>query len=239
MSKPFEEWTVLPHGAVQTLANGLWTVEGTIEMPLGKFERRMTIARAPGRGLVVFSPVSLDEDGMRTIDGAGEVVEIVVPSGRHRMDVKPWKKRYPNARVVAPRAAVEKVTELVPAEPIGAVQDRDVMILEVPGTDGHEAAMVVTSDDGVTVVINELIFNIADKPGFGGWVMGILGMTGDAPHMPGVIRMREVKDKAALARQLRTWAELPALKRLVVSHGAVIANEAPAVLAKIAGELGG
>ena len=69
--------------------------------------------------------------------------------------------------------------------------------------------------------------------------MGILGMTGDAPHMPGVIRMREVKDKAALARQLRTWAELPALKRLVVSHGAVIANEAPAVLAKIAGELGG
>ena len=248
MNDPHQVWTVRPHGEVQAVAGGLWTVEGTISMPLGKFERRMTVARKNGGSLVVFSPVSLDEKGMAVIDGAGAVETIVVPSARHRMDVKPWKTRYPNARVVAPSAALSAIVELVPVERIagadgdgdgGKDADPSVALVEVPGTDAHEAAMIVTSDDGVTVVINELIFNVPDKPGFGGWLMGVLGMTGDEPHMPGVIRMREVKDKAALARQLKEWAALPRLQRVIVSHGKVIASGASEVLEKIGAELAG
>jgi hypothetical protein len=238
MSKPFDQWTVLPHGDLVALAENLRTVEGTIEMPLGRFERRMTAARLAHGGLVIFSPVSLDDARMGSLEAFGQPSFLVVPSDRHRLDIKPWKDRYPRARVLAPPGAVAKVAELVPVD--GSTLDADdpsVVLVDVPGTDRHEAALLVTSADGVTLVLNELIFNLPDRPGFGGWLMGVMGMTGDEAHMPGAIRHRDVKDPAALAAQLEAWARLPSLRRLVVSHGKVIDVDPAGVLSRIAREL--
>jgi hypothetical protein len=46
-----------------------------------------------------------------------------------------------------------------------------------------------------------------------------------------------VSDKAALARQLRQWAELPELKRVLVSHGTPIEDDPKAALRKLARSL--
>jgi len=45
-----------------------------------------------------------------------------------------------------------------------------------------------------------------------------LGFAGAEPRMPLPVKLTLSKDKAALAMQLRRWAELPSLTRIVVSH---------------------
>ena len=49
--------------------------------------------------------------------------------------------------------------------------------------------------------------------------------------------MRQVKDKDALRDQLELWSRLPSLKRVIVSHGDIIATDAAQVLDRIAKDL--
>ena len=42
MTQPHRTWTVLPHGKLTEVDEGLLTVVGTIHMPIGDFPRRMT-----------------------------------------------------------------------------------------------------------------------------------------------------------------------------------------------------
>lgn len=238
MTKPHETWTVLPHGTLTSLEENLMTVTGTVEMPFGRFERRMTIAR-PGSGdLVVFSPIALAEEEMQKIEAFGRPAYLVVPNEIHRLDVKPWKQRYPQMKVITPRGSVEKVEEVLAVEGTSIdTGDPAVRYVTVSGTGEHEAALIVQSNGGTSLVINELIFNVPNRAGFGGWLFKLMGITGDEPHMPGVVRMREVKDKPALAAQLAEWSSLPSLKRVLVSHGNIIAEDPRGVLARIATEL--
>jgi len=49
-----------------------------------------------------------------------------------------------------------------------------------------------------------------------------LGFAGAEPRMPLPVKLTLSKDKAALAMQLRRWAELPSLTRILVSRGSAI-----------------
>lgn len=58
MTKPFEHWTVLPHGKlVQTDQNSL-TVVGEIHLPLMDLPRRMTVVRLADRFSRIVAPKS-------------------------------------------------------------------------------------------------------------------------------------------------------------------------------------
>ncbi|HEX7663629.1 MAG TPA: hypothetical protein VF407_03920, partial [Polyangiaceae bacterium] len=160
MSKPFDAWTVLPHGELTKLEDNVMTVTGELHMPLGDFPRRMTIVKLANGEVVVFSPIALNEVEMAKLVAFGEPTFMVVPSARHRMDVKPWRDRFPSIRIFAPRGAQESVAELVPVEK-GEPDfgDPNVRFVTMPGTEEHEAALLVGSASGVTIVLNELIFN--------------------------------------------------------------------------------
>ena len=238
MPAPHTTWTVLPHGPLTTLEPNLMTVTGTLKMPLADFERRMTIARLADRRLVVFSPICLDEPEMQQIDAAGTVSILVVPSDRHRLDVQPWKARYRGARVLAPAGARKKVEELVFVDATSLdFGDPNVQFITVPGTDEREAGLLVRGEDGVTLVLNEIIFNAADQPGLGGWLMHKLGMTGDAPHIPPVVKIHDIPNELALVAQFEAWAKMPDLSRIVVSHGDVIEDDASGVLLSLAHDM--
>lgn len=86
-------------------------------------------------------------------------------------------------------------------------------------------------------MLNDLIFDLGNRSGPSGWLFKAIGMTGDEPHIPPVIRMRKVVDKIALATALRQWASMPRLERVIISHGGIIGNEASSVLGRIAQEL--
>jgi hypothetical protein len=144
----------------------------------------------------------------------------------------------PAMKVVTPKEARAKVEKIVPVDATEIdFGDPGVRYLAVPGTGGREAALVVETANGTTIVLNDLIFNLANRPGFKGWLFKRIGATGDEPHVPSFVKMRLVKDKAALRAQLETWSRLPNLKRVIISHGNIIAGEAPEVLSHIAEDL--
>jgi hypothetical protein len=238
MPKPFTRWKVLPHGALTAIDDDILTVVGDIPMPVGNLKRRMTVVRLRDRRLVIFSAVALHEDEMRALEEFGQPAFLVVPNDHHRLDAKIWKDRYPAMQVITPHGARDKVEKAVPVDATDAdFNDPDVVLITVPGTHEHEAALEVRKPSGTTLILNDIVGNMRDATGFGGWLLRVMGFAGDEPHVPLPIKMAIVRNKAALAAQLRQWAELPALKRILVSHGSAIEDDPPGALRKLATSL--
>jgi hypothetical protein len=238
MTRTLEEWKVLPHGRLTQVSDNIMTVVGEIGMPLMTLPRRMTLVRLRDGALLVFSAIALDEDEMRAIEDFGRPAFLIVPNDHHRMDAKIWKERYPAIRVVAPEGAREAVEEAVPVDAIeGDFGDPDVRFVTVPGTGKRESALEVRGADGLTLVLNDIVGNIRDEHSLGGWLLRRMGFAGDTPHVPGPVKFAMVADKAALGAQLRRWADLPALRRILVSHGAMIDEDPAAALRELAAAL--
>jgi hypothetical protein len=239
MAKPFEHWTVLPHGRLTRIDDNLLTVTGLLKMPpMGQVQRRMTVVRLHDGRAVVYSAIALDEPQMAELEAFGTPSFLIVPNDIHRMDAKIWKDRYPALKVIAPAGARAKVAEGVEVDASDAdFDDPNVRFMTVPGTAEREAALVVESASGTTLVLNDLIFNLANRPGLRGWLFKKLGMTGDQPHIPPVIKLRQVKDETALRNQLERWADLPGLSRVLVSHGDIVSDRPEHVLRQVAATL--
>jgi len=238
MPKPFEKWTVLPHGKLTEIDDGLLTVVGDLHMPLGDFPRRMTVVRLQNGKLVIYSAIALHDDEMRELERYGTPAFLVVPSEIHRLDAKTWRDRYPNIVVVAAAGSREKVDEVVTVDATDVdFGDPDVSFITVPGTDRIEAAIVVERPGGSTLIVNDIIWNVDNLPGIGGWVMKKLGFTGEEPKIPPFVAKKRIDDKDAFCTQLRAWAALRDLRRIIVSHGAIIEREPPSVLRGLAARL--
>ena len=239
MAKPFSEWTVLPHGRLQRVDEGVLSVTGLLRMPpMGEVPRRMTVVRLHDGRLVIYSAIALAEDEMTALENYGVPAFLIVPGNIHRMDARVWKQRYPSLMVVAPAGARKKVEEVVHVDATDVeFDDASVRFLAVPGTEGLEGALVIERESGTTLVLNDLIFDLGNRPGFIGWLFKTIGMTGEEPHIPAPIKWREVKDKAAVATQLDEWARLPGLNRVIISHGEIISDSPAAVLSRVADEL--
>ena len=237
MPQPFQAWKVLPHGKLTVIDENLVTVVGNLPMPLGEFPRRMTVARLRDGRLVIYSAIALDEAEMAALERFGVPTFLIVPGDRHRMDAKIWKQRYPHLLVIAPAGAREKVEEVVRVDATSFdFRDSTVRFVTVPGTEGHDCALLVAGASGTTLVLNELIWNVDNRPGFGGWLMKLAGFTKSEPQIPGIISFG-IKDKPALREQLDEWAKLYSLKRIVVSHGKIIEDRPTEVLRTLAKQL--
>lgn len=238
MPKVLKEWTVLPHGTLSKLDDNLLTVVGEIHMPIGDFPRRMTVVRLSDARLAIYSAIALDEPEMAALEAWGTPAFLVVPGDIHRMDAKIWKDRYPELFVIAPAGSRKKVEQVVRVDATEVdFGDPKVRFVTVPGTEGHEAALLVQTSSGSTLIVNDLIWNVDDLPGFGGWLMRVTGCTGDTPRIPKVVDFKLIKDKPALRAQLESWSRLQQLNRIIVSHGQIVTNEPQKVLHQLAESL--
>ena len=238
MTKPHLEWKVLPHGPLTAIDEGLWAVVGEIPMPLMDLPRRMTVVRLRDGGLVIWSAIALDEANMERLETLGRPTFLIVPGEHHRLDAASWKFRYPALQVVSAPGARAKIGDVVPVDSSAPdFGDPDVLFCAVPGTGDEEAALLVHRPDGSTLILNDLIGNIRDAEGFGGWVLRKMGLAGDAAQVPKATELLIVEDKKALAAQMNRWAALPDLRRIIVSHGEIIEAEPAAVLRRLAAAL--
>jgi hypothetical protein len=224
MAKLHKKWTVLPHGSVEEVGEGILTVQGVIPLPLGKFPRRMTAVALSGGRSAIFSAMALDDRGMRRIEALGAPSFLIVPNGFHRTDAFSWKQRYPQMKVVCPPGAAKRVAKAVTVDATTDILDDDqVQFLIVPGTGEAEAALSVRRADGTTLVVNDIIANVRHPPGFGAQVMArLFGFGVKRPQVPREVKWLFLKDRSALAAQLREWAAVPELRRLIPSHGEII-----------------
>ena len=238
MTQPFAHWTVLPHGKLVQVDENILTVVGEIHMPLMDLPRRMTVVRLNDSRLVVFSAIALDEDEMTSLEAYGRPAYLIVPSDKHRLDAKIWKDRYPEIEVVAPEGARTKVEETVPVDTAAPdFDDPNVQFLTVPGTRGREAALVVRTPKGTTLVLNDVVGNIRDAAGFGGWLLHLAGFAGKEAQIPAVVKMAVIEDTKALRAQLLQWSEIDTLVRVLVSHGSPIEGNPRQVLRELAESL--
>jgi len=229
MAKLNQQWTVQPHEDLVAVTDGILSVEGSIIMPLGRFPRRMTVLSLKDGGSAIWSAVPLAEPSMRRIEALGPVRFIIVPNQGHRLDLKPWKDRYPAARVIAPPSARQSVAEAVPVDATNdIIADPAITFQIVAGTKSDEFALSVKRGDGTTLIVNDILANVRHPRGVGAHIMArLFGFGATRPRTSWPVRRMYVKDPAAVAAQFRAWAAIPDLKRVIVSHGDII-DQAPA-----------
>ena len=233
MTAPHKEWTVLPHGKLTRLNDRILTVVGDLKMPLLELPRRMSVVRST-TGLVIFSAIALNEAGMAELEAFGRPAFLVVPSERHRLDAPSYLRRYPGITVVAPRAGAEKIGEVVHIDTSTPdFGDPTLRYVEIAG----DSALEVHGDDGLTLIVNDLIGDIHGESGLGGWLLRVMGFAGEDPQVPGPVKLTLGKHKIEVAQQFRRWAERDDLRRIIVSHGDTIDADPRGVLRRLAASI--
>ena len=237
MTQPIQHWKVLPHGKLSKLDENLLTVTGELHVPMA-LPRRMTVVRLKDSRLVIFSAIALDGEGMAALEAFGRPAFLIVPSDKHRLDAKAWTIRYPSMQVITAEGSRAKVQNVVPVDTVTpGFNDPSVEFVTVPGTAGKEAALVVHSPNGSTLVLNDLVGNIRNGSGVGGWLLRMAGFAGKQAQIPRVVKMALIKDSNALGAQLLQWSEIETLVRILVSHGSPIDEDPRAVLRELARSL--
>ncbi len=212
------EWNVRSHGPIERLAENLWWVQGTL--PGMSLKRVMVIARLGDGRLVIHNGIALAEPEMREIEAFGTPAFLIVPNGGHRLDAPAYKKRYPNLTVLAPKGARAKVEEKVRVD--GTYDDfpvNDTVRFEtLHGVSDSEGAMLVRSQDGTTVVLNDAVFNMDRKRDPLGFFFTTLLGSAPGPRVSRLAKLAFIKDKRALRGDLERYAAIPDLVRLIVAH---------------------
>lgn len=207
------------HGPLQQLADNLWWVDDGA-LPSMSLRRNMVIVRRSDGALTIHNGIALREDVQQALEALGTPAQLIVPNGWHRLDAAAYKKRYPQLRVFAPSGSRARVHEVVavdgtyddfPADPA-------VRLEMLHGVKDLEGAMIVTSADGTTVVLNDAVFNMDKKSDFlGNLITRVLG-SAPGPRISRLMKLLAIKDRGALRTDLERYAALPDLVRLIVAH---------------------
>jgi hypothetical protein len=236
MAKPFEKWTVFPHGPIEKLGDNLWRVEA--QFPGAPFLRTMHVARMKDGGLVIHNAIALNDDEMKALEAWGTPKWLIVPNRGHRMDSRIWKARYPDMKVITPAGAKTKVERIVKVDETKPELDDTVRYEVLDGTKEREGVMCVTSDGKSNLVFCDGIMNNRSHHlrGVGGFMMGLAGFKSAALKVTFPARMAIVADKKAYRAHLERLAT-DDLGRIDMAHGEPVTEGAQAALKHAASEL--
>lgn len=213
-----DDWNVREHGPLEQLADNLWWVSGAI--PDMSLRRNMVAARRIDGTLVIHNAIAMRDEVQGELEALGDPAFLIVPNGWHRLDAAAYKKRYPKLRVFAPRGSRKKVEQAVAVD--GGYEefpaDEAVRLETLHGMKDVEGAMVVTSGDGTTVVVNDAVFNMDKKRDFFGRLFTTVLGSAPGPRISRLMKLLAIKDQAAFRADLERYAGLPGLQRFIVAH---------------------
>jgi hypothetical protein len=206
----------------------LWRVEGAL--PGMSLKRVMTVAEREGGGLVIHSAIALGPAEQAALEALGRPEVLLVPNTMHRLDAPAYKQRYPALHVLTTKGSRAKVAEVVAVDGVyeDFPVDRAVQLRTLPGTGNREGAMFVRSQDGVSVVLNDVVMNMDTKSDLLGYLFTTLLGSAPGPRISRLSKLLLVKDRALLRAELLRLAALPDLARLIVSHEKVASGQAGA-----------
>jgi hypothetical protein len=218
MAKASGEWKVRSHGPLRTLADNLLWAQGSL--PGMSLKRCMVVVRLSDGNLVIHNGIALDDAQMAELERFGKPAFLIVPNGGHRLDAPAYKQRYPTLRVFTPKGSRKRVEEVVAVD--GVCEDfphSDVVRFEtLHGVSKAEGALIVQSSDGVTVVLNDCMFNMDRKRDPLGFFFTTIMGSAPGPRVSRLAKLVFIKDTKALRADFERFAELPNLVRVVVAH---------------------
>lgn len=223
MAKAFTTWTVLQHDPIRELSENLWTCEGAV--PKMALRRVGSFVRLGDGGLVLHNAMALDEPSLQRLTAWGTPKILLVPNDFHRLDAKIVKDRFPALRVLCPAAGRKKVEQVVAVDETyeDFPADERVKLHYLDGLAQREGVLEVKSDDGTTLVFNDVVFNQPHLPGVEGLVFRLIGSSG-GPKVTFIARTFLAKDRKALRAHLERLAAIPDLRRIVVMHGEMMTD---------------
>lgn len=212
-----DDWKVLPHEPIEKLTENLWRVVGTI--PRVEMRRVMTVVRLGDGRLVIHSAVAMDEPSMAALEAWGRPSFLIVPNRWHRMDAARFKRRYPKLKVLTPPRAQKLVATVVPVDATHEdFGDDRVQLAPLAGVGDGEQILRVRSNDGVTLVLTDCIFNMARPRDFLSRTVTTLLGSAPGPRVSRLFKAAVVKDRDAFRGDLERLATTPELVRLIVAH---------------------
>ncbi len=233
MGKILEAWTVFPHGPIEKISNNLWRVEGSLpNMPM---KRVMTVAKRSDGGLVLHNAIALEAGLMAEMDALGPVKYILIPNAYHRLDAKIFKQRYPQAKLLCPKGAKTGVEKVVRVDGTYENYSSDpwVLVEKLEGVAEREGFIRVESDDGVTLVFNDILFNMPHLKGISGFILKHITKSSGGFKTTRLARLFIIQHKAALRSHLMQLANIPNLRRIIVSHHEMISQGAKEALKQV------
>jgi hypothetical protein len=227
-------WIVTPHSPLETLDENLWCVTSPVPGLPGA-ERRMAVVRRDDGALLFYNAIPLDDPTLAKVRELGKPAILIVPNVYHALDAAPFRERLgleayaprESLDVLGARLPIKGTLEEVPPDPATKVE-------RTPGFKTGEAVLIVTTGPRKSLVVADLVTNARRVRGVNGFLMHLVGFTGDEPKLPKPVKWRVARDKPALRAQLGELAELPGLCRIVVSHGEIVAGDGARVLQQIA-----
>jgi len=189
----------------------------------------MHVWRSPSGGVLVHSAICLDEAGMKALDAVGSIEWIVVPCAMHRADARPYRERYPDAKLLCPSAARAKVEEVVPVDDLceEVLPTLGIEVMEPRGLKPFELHLVLPLEDGSkALLMTDALFNLGVSPpsGFGGLMLKWMGSVGPL-GMTRLGRWLLLKDRSKWRGYLDELAERGDLSLLCVAHGETVPGD--------------
>jgi hypothetical protein len=115
--------------------------------------------------------------------------------------------------------------------------DSRVRLEHLDGVAEAEGVMVVESNDGVSLVLNDIVFNMPHKAGFAGFILKSVLQSSGGPRVSRIGKWFLVKDKAALKACFTRLASTPKLRRILVAHHETIDHAPSETLKRVAADL--
>jgi hypothetical protein len=230
------EHKIFPHGMPEQLSDGVWWVRGTQDFPL---HRNMIVVRLPTGELLLHSVVALDEAGMKALEALGKPTYAIVPHSAHMRDIRFYKERYPDLKVLAPAVHREAVEKRVPVT--GTVEDVlpqfGFKLHEVPATRTPEYFYEFPLRAGGRMAMGCDALGSANMVDTSKPMSGLMKLTGPRGNKLGVSRIYRLamaKDLAALKQFAGRLADIPDLRILTVSHGDPVTHDPASALREAA-----
>ena len=199
----------------------------------------MVVLQDDEDGLLLYSPVALDEGTLEALRGIGEVRRIVVPNRFHTLFVAAAASAFPEASLLLPAG------DAMSGEPfadrargvdglisIGA----DLQILPVAQREGL-VELVAYHDPSELLVVSDLFFNFQQAEGLVRWLL-IVNRAWRRPAHSVLQRLFLLENREALSHFYR-WAMSKPFNQISMSHGQLITHQAREVFYQLFHRFGG
>lgn len=183
---------------------------------------RMTIVRLSSGGLLVHSPVALDDALKEEVSKLGPVAAIVAPSKFHHLYVGEWAREHPNAIVCACPTLEKKRTDVAWTEVLGdtARPEWSADLQQVFfGARSLENEVVFFHARTRTLVCADFIFNLAQHESrLTRIVTRMMGQKEPGATWLERVLIRDRKRAREEVDRVQAWSP----ERIVLAHGDVI-----------------
>lgn len=211
-----------------SIAAGVWGAHTEVSIGLGaKLPLRMTVL-ADDNGLVLVSPIAIDDALADELAAVGAVHTIAAPNLLHHAHVASAAARYPTARVLgAPGLAAKRPKLPLQGELGNGALSAQIEMVHVQGAD-KLSEVVLFHRPSATLVVTDLVFNIHGAKGLSALMLSTLSRALGRVEQSRLCRWLTT-DRSEAGRSVEALLALP-FERLVMAHGDVVERDAVAQL---------